>query len=285
MANDSSAIEQIPLSVAFQGERGAYGEEAVVRHFGASAQPAPQISFADVFRVVASGEVDAGLVPIENSQAGSINEVYDLLRTAGLFVTGETCLPVNHCLLCLPGQELGEITRVLSHPQALAQCDAYLRGLGVEIVAAYDTAGSAKLIREQQLRGVAAVASVRAAELYDLEILASGIQTIPNNFTRFVALERQPSAPVAASVRTVLLLITSHVPGALHRALGEFAARDINLLKLESRPSREKPWEYIFYLDIEGSPDQPPVGEALAALASHGMQVQVFGSYPRAEGC
>jgi prephenate dehydratase len=277
--------EPSPSSVAFQGERGAYGEEAVIRHFGASAQPAPQVSFADVFHAVARREVDAGLAPIENSQAGSINEVYDLLRTSGLYVTGEICLPVNHCLLCLPGQELSAITRVLSHPQALAQCDAYLRGLGVEIVAAYDTAGSAKVIREQQLRGVAAVASARAAELYDLTILASGIQTIPGNYTRFVALERQSAPPTTAPSRTVLLLITAHAPGALYQALGEFSARNINLLKLESRPSREKPWEYVFYLDIEGSTAQPDVSAALAALASKGTHVQVFGSYPRAKGC
>lgn len=285
MTNDSPAARPSTVRVAFQGERGAYGEEAVVRYFGADAEPAPQVSFADVFRAVASGDVAAGLVPIENSQAGSINEVYDLLRTSGLFLTGETCLPVNHCLLCLPGQELSEITRVLSHPQALAQCDAYLRGLSVEIVAAYDTAGSAKLIRDQHLRGVAAVASARAAELYGLEILASGIQTIHDNYTRFVALERQSAPPTSAPSRTVLLLITSHTPGALHRALGEFAVRGINLLKLESRPSREKPWEYVFYLDIDGSPEQPPVAEALAALASTASNVQVFGAYPRAPGC
>lgn len=285
MTSELSNVEAVPLSVAFQGERGAYGEEAVARYFGASAQPAPQTSFADVFRAVATGEADVGLAPIENSQAGSINEVYDLLRTSGLFVTGETCLPVNHCLLCLPGQELSEVTRVISHPQALAQSDAFLRELGVEIVAAYDTAGSAKLIREQQLQGVAAVASARAAELYELEILASGIQTIKSNYTRFVALNRQPSPPVTGPARTVLLLITSHVPGALHQALGEFAARDINLLKLESRPSREKPWEYVFYLDIEGSTEEQPVAEALVALASKGTYAQVFGSYARAEGC
>lgn len=282
---DGSVVAPSPVRVAFQGERGAYGEEAVVRYFDAHAQPAPQLSFAAVFHAVASGEAEAGLVPIENSQAGSINEVYDLLRTAGLFLTGEICLPVHHCLLCLPGQELQAITRVISHPQALAQCDAYLRELGVEIVAAYDTAGSAKIIREQQLRGVAAVASARAAQLYDLTVLASGIQTIPDNYTRFVALERQPAPPTSAPARTVLLLITPHRPGALHQALGEFATRGINLLKLESRPSRAKPWEYVFYLDIDGALEQPAVAEALSALARKATSVQVFGSYPRAPSC
>ncbi len=266
--------------VAFQGERGAYGEEAIVAYFGAQAIPLPKKSFAEVTNAVAMGEADAGLLPIENSQAGSINEVYDLLRTSHLFVTGEICRPINHCLLCLPGQTLHQIKRVLSHPQALAQCDAYLRALDVEIVAAYDTAGSAKLIREQELHGVAAIASARAAELYQLEILAHGIQTVRDNYTRFIVLERQPSE-VPDQAKTMLMLATTHTPGALYRVLGEFATRNINLLKLESRPSREKPWEYIFYLDIEGSPQQEAVAQALAALTGKTTFVHVLGTFLR----
>src|SRR5436309_12744008 len=166
------------MQVAFQGERGAFGDEAVKAFFGSQAQSNPFRSFADVFRAVARGEVEAGVVPVENSQAGSINEVYDLLRQYDLFVTGEIGHPVNHCLLCLPGQQLSDIKRVISHPQALAQSDAFLRELGVEIVATYDTAGSAKMVREENLTGVAAVAGYGAAQLYQLEILAHGIQTI-----------------------------------------------------------------------------------------------------------
>ena len=271
--------------VAFQGERGAYGEEAVVAYFGAQSIPSPRRSFAEVTSAVAGGETDAGLLPIENSQAGSINEVYDLLRTSHLYVTGEICRPVNHCLLCLPGQSLGQIKRVLSHPQALAQSDAYLRALGVEIVAAYDTAGSAKLIREENMYGVAAVASARAAELYQLEILASGIQTIKDNFTRFIVVNRQPGKAPAGQAKTMLMLATAHQPGALYRALGEFASRNINMLKLESRPSREKPWEYIFYLDIEGSPQQQPVAHALAALEDKTAFLQILGAFPRSPDC
>jgi prephenate dehydratase len=271
--------------VAFQGERGAYGEEAVVAYFGPQAIPSPKRSFAEVTSAVAEGEVDVGLLPIENSQAGSINEVYDLLRTSHLYVIGEICRPVNHCLLCLPGQTLGQIKRVLSHPQALAQSDAYLRALGVEIVAAYDTAGSAKLIREESMYGVAAVASARAAELYQLEILASGIQTIKDNFTRFIVVNRQPSEAPTGQAKTMLMLATAHQPGALYRALGEFASRNINLLKLESRPSREKPWEYIFYLDIEGSPQQQPVAQALAALEDKTAFMQILGAFPRSPDC
>jgi prephenate dehydratase len=272
-------------TIAFQGERGAYGEEAVVAYFGKKVLPSPKKSFAEVASAVAGGETDAGLLPIENSQAGSINEVYDLLRTGQLFVTGEICRPINHCLLCLPGQTLRQIRRVLSHPQALAQCDAYLRGLDVEVVAAYDTAGSAKLIREQEMYGVAAVASARAAELYQLEILASGIQTIKDNYTRFIVLERQPGEAPTGQAKTMLMLATAHRPGALYQVLGEFAARHINLLKLESRPSREKPWEYIFYLDIEGAPQQEPVAQALEALKSKTAFMQVLGAFQRDPGC
>ncbi|HEU5367799.1 MAG TPA: prephenate dehydratase [Ktedonobacterales bacterium] len=281
MGADEYRGDQAAPQVAFQGERGAYGEEAVVAYFGAQVVPVPKKSFAEAFDAVVSRETDAGLLPIENSQAGSVHDVYDLLRSGQLFVNGEICRPVNHCLLCLPGQTLGQIKRVLSHPQALAQSDAYLRGLGVEVVAAYDTAGSAKLIREQELYGVAAVASARAAELYQLEILASGIQTVKDNYTRFIKVEREPGPAPSGQAKTMLMLATTHTPGALYHVLGEFAARDINLLKLESRPSREKPWEYVFYLDIEGAPQQEPVAQALAALKRKTTFLQVLGAFPR----
>lgn len=273
--------------VAFQGERGAYGDEAVARYFGPSATSVPCPTFAAVFSAVTQMHVDAALVPIENSQAGSINEVYDLLRTSGVHVTGEIGLPVRHCLLALPAQRLEDIRRVISHPQALAQCDAYLRALGVEVVAEYDTAGSAKLIREGELHGVAAIASARAADLYELAILDRDIQTIKDNFTRFVAISREPAPSPAAGIntKTMLLLAVSHTAGSLHRVLAAFASRDINLTKLESRPSRERPWEYVFYLDVEGATGDPPLAAAIADLREHAPLVQILGSFPRGSGC
>src|SRR5229473_4893826 len=258
-----------PIKVAFQGERGAFGDEAVKTYFGKQVDPLPHRSFADVFRAVAAGEVEFGLVPVENSQAGSINEVYDLLRQHDLFVIGEISHPVNHCLLCLPGQQLSEIKRVISHPQALAQCDAYLRELGLEIVATYDTAGSARMIREENLQGVAAVAGAGAAELYELEILARNIQTIKDNYTRFIALGREPALRREGEAKTMLVMATAHQPGTLHKCLGVLAAQNINVLKLESRPSRQRIWEYVFYLDFAGHRDDPPVRSALADLAGH----------------
>lgn len=268
-------------TVAFQGEPGAYGEEAVLKYFGEGAEPLPCRSFQDVFVAVSSGKVDFGLVPVENSQAGSINDVYDLFRQHDLYVGGEISHPVDHCLLALPGQSLGEIRRAISHPQALAQTDAFLRQLGVEIVATYDTAGSAKLIREQELHGVAAVAAARAAELYGLEILARSIQTIADNFTRFVVLSRTPVAKGAGPNKTMLVLSTTHQPGSLYRALGALAERGINLLKLESRPSRNRAWEYVFYLDFEGHREDAQVREALADLAVHTVFCKVLGSFAR----
>lgn len=267
--------------VAFQGELGAYGNEAVFSHFGREAQPFPCRSFQDVFASVSSGKVDLGLVPVENSLAGSINDNYDLLRQHDLFVTGEICHPVHHCLMALPGQTLADVKRVISHPQALAQVEVYLRQLGVEVVATYDTAGSAKMIREQELQGVAAVAGAGAAELYNLEILARNIQTVPDNTTRFVALSRTPAERGPGPHKTMLVLSTSHQPGSLYRALGALAERKINLLKLESRPSRNRAWEYVFYLDFEGHREDPPVREALAELATHTVFCKVLGSFTR----
>src|SRR5437764_11674478 len=270
-----------PINVAFQGERGACSDEAVRAYFGKEAEPLPYRNFADVFRAVAAGEVEYGLVPVENSQAGSINDVYDLLRQHDLFVIGEISHPVHHCLLCLPGQQLSDIKRVISHPQALAQSDLYLRDLGVEIVATYDTAGSAKMIREENLVGVAAVAGVGAAELYKLEILAHGIQTIKDNYTSCIALGRTPAIRREGEAKTMLVMATSHQPGSLYTCLGVLAAKMINLLKLESRPSRQRAWEYVFYLDFEGHRDDPAVRGALADLASHTTFCKVLGSFAR----
>ena len=278
---EQAAAKQQTLSVAFQGERGAFGDEAARAYFGKQTAAVPCKSFVDVFRAVAAGEVEHGLVPVENSQSGSINEVYDLLRQHDLFVIGEISHAVNQCLLCLPGQQLGDIRRVISHPQALAQCDAYLRELNVEVVATYDTAGSAKMVREENLLNVAAIASAGAAELYELEILAPNIQTIKDNYTRFIALGREPAPRRDGAAKTMLVMATAHQPGSLHKCLGVLAEKNINLLKLESRPSRNRVWEYVFYLDFEGHRDDPLVRSALADLAGYTTFCKILGSFGR----
>jgi prephenate dehydratase len=278
-------VDAESIRVAFQGELGAFGDEAVRVYFGTQFQkhpePIPLRQFTDVFRAVAAGDVDYGLVPVENSQAGSINDVYDLLRQHDLFVIGEIGHPVNHCLLALPGQKIGDIKRVISHPQALAQSDVFLRELGAEIVATYDTAGSAKMVQEEHLEGVAAVASAGAAEIYGLDILAHSIQTVKDNYTRFIALARESVPRRSGAAKTMLVMATSHQPGSLNTCLNFLAKNNINLLKLESRPSRQRAWEYVFYLDFEGHRDDPAVRSALADLAGHTTFCKVLGSFTR----
>lgn len=268
------------MRVAFQGERGAYSEEAAVALFD-RAQVLPCASLRQVFDSVASGEADAGVVPVENSQAGSINETYDLLLAHQLYITGELNLRIHHCLLALPGQSVGDLRRVYSHPQALAQTEEFIRARRLEPFAMYDTAGSAKMVAEQQLRTVGAIAGRQAARIYGLEILAEGIETNPNNYTKFFSLSRAP-APKGSSSKTSIVFTTHNVPGALHRALGTFAARSLNLSKLESRPRREVPWEYVFYVDFEGHQDDAEARAALEDLNAVCTFVRVLGSYPRA---
>ena len=267
--------------VAFQGERGAFSEDAAAKLFGKNIDCLPCVRLKEVFESVSQDKVDFGVVPVENSQAGSINETYDLLLAYPLNIFGEVILKVSHCLMALPGEKLADIATIYSHPQALAQCDEFLGKLKVEIVPSYDTAGSAKMIREKKLRNCAAIASKRAANLYGLEILAPEIETNVSNYTRFVAISKQ-KAKAARRNKTSLVFATEHKPGSLYRILGIFTTRDINLTKLESRPSRATPWEYVFYADFEGHLDREVYQEALRELQRETTFIKILGSYPQA---
>lgn len=269
------------MRVAFQGERGAFSEAAALAHFGA-VEPMPCRTLVEVFDAVEHGEADRAMVPVENSQAGSINETYDLLARRSLHIVGEHNQRIEHCLLALPGEALEDIHTVLSHPQALAQCDAFLARRGWETVATYDTAGSAKTVATERRPGVAAIASRHAAEIYGLRVLAAGIETSPVNYTRFLALSQVPAAPTERA-KTSVVFTTANVPGALYRALAPFAERGINLTKLESRPRRDRPWEYLFYADFEAHRDSIEGRAALEELAGVTAFLRVLGSYPRAE--
>lgn len=268
--------------IAFQGERGAYSEAAVIALYGAEAEPVPLRAFELVFDAVQEGSCDLGVVPIENSLAGSVHRNYDLLLQHDLYIVGEVNVRIAHQLIANPGVRLEDVRRVYSHPQALAQCEASLTAMpGVEIVPTYDTAGSVKMIKEQGLRDAAAIASLRAAEIYEMNILRSGFEDVPDNYTRFLALARRPVVPTGPS-KTSLVFAGKNVPGALFRMLSIFALRDIDLTKIESRPFRGKPWEYIFYLDFEGNLADKRCRRAVEHLGEIAALMRVFGSYPRA---
>lgn len=263
--------------IAFQGEHGAFGEEATRTLFGPNVEAVPMPTFRAVFEAVTAGRVEGGVVPVENSLAGPVTDNVDLLLEFALPITGEVALRVRHCLLAPPGRTLPEIHRVLSHPQALAQCALFLRKHNITPVVASDTAGSARRVAEQAPPGTAAIASKTAAEIYDLDVLQEGIEDAPDNHTRFVALRAVPPLPGARS-KTAVALTVANTPGALHQLLGVFAARDLNLTRMETRP-RRRPWEYIFCMDLEGSRDEPRVAEALDEAARQCVTFRVLGSY------
>ncbi len=268
-------------TVAFQGERGAYSESAVYQFFGTTAKVKPCRDFRDVFESVKKQEVQAGVVPVENSIEGSVNQNYDLFFTYDLKVCGEVVVKVAHCLIANPGTSLDAVKAVYSHPQALAQCRSFLERLNCELIPTYDTAGSVKLIKEKKLTNAAAIASEKAAELYGMKILARDIADNPENYTRFFVLSKEDS-PITGKDKTSIIFSAKHEPGSLYHALGEFAKRNINLTKIESRPTKKTPWEYNFYLDFEGHRTEPRCAEALKALEKYAIFVRILGSYPKA---
>ncbi len=268
--------------VAFQGEPGAYGEDAVARFFGVQATAVPCRAFKEVFERTEKGSVNFGVVPVENSWAGSINDTYDLLRYHRVKVYGEINLRIRHCLLALPGQTMSDIKQVYSHPQALAQCADFIEKHQLEAVPVYDTAGGARMIKEKEAKRSAAIASQRASELYGLAILASDIQTVDHNYTKFYVIATKP-APYSPNSKTTMIMAVPNSPGALYRCLGVLAERNINLTKLESRPRRDKPWEYLFYVDCEGHVQDPALREAVAELKKATTYLKILGSFPKAE--
>jgi prephenate dehydratase len=267
------------MKIAYQGEPGAFSE-AASRQVSASAEMMPCRSFEDVFAAVDGGTADYGVLPIENSIGGSIHRNFDLLLEHQLPIVGEIEVPVVHHLLALPGRTLADIRRIYSHPQALAQCDRFLRTLtGVEITATYDTAGSAKMIADQKLTDAAAVASARAGEVFGLEPVRSSIQDYASNTTRFLVIGRTPLSSAPAD-KTSIVFTLANEPGALFKALAAIALRGIDLTKLESRPIPGRKWEYLFYVDLAAARDDAACARALAHLSEFAPMVRVLGSYP-----
>lgn len=269
------------LRVAFQGERGAYSEEAAVRFFGESIEPVPNQSFDQVFEQVESGASQYGIVPIENSLAGSIHRNYDLLLRHNLHVVGEIAIRIVHCLIVNRGVSLEQVRKVQSHPQALAQCERSLaRWPHIERVTAYDTAGSVKLLKDRGAQDEAAIASRRAAEIYDMDILIDGMEDDQENYTRFLILHREAVKTDGPS-KTSIVFSMDNVPGALFKTLAVFALRDIDLTKIESRPLQGKPWEYFFYLDFAGGLHEERCQKAISHLGEIAKFLRILGSYPR----
>ena len=268
--------------VAFQGERGAYSEEAIRQFFGSEAEPLPCRRFKDIFTAVENGQAEFCMLPVQNSTAGSINKAYDLFLDHDLRIWGEVVLRVRHALLAPRGTQASDIRRVRSHPQALAQCERYLdfHGWVSEIV--YDTAGSARDLAANPEPGVAVIASRLAGQIYGLDELDYSIEDLPNNYTRMFVLGNE-TPPRAEKNKTSLVFSVREAPGALYECLGEFSTRGINLTMIESRPRRDRPpWHYVFHLDFEGHWQDPSCSEALLGLLLKATFVKVLGSYPAA---
>ena len=275
--------------IAFQGERGAFSEEAARRLAGAEVAVLPCARFEDIFRAVKEGRASGAAVPIENTLAGTVHENYDHLVNFELPIVAETSVRIVHNLIAVKGVPFSKIRRVFSHPVALNQClDFFSRNPQLERIPFYDTAGSVKMVMEEGLKDAAGIASSVAAEIYGGRILRRSIESDRSNFTRFFLLRTSQFArrhPVQANNnavwKTTVVFSTRNIPGALFRALSAFALRDLNLTKIESRPLRGKPWEYLFYLEFLDRVDSPAARNALNHLAELSDFQRVLGCYPR----
>lgn len=271
--------------VLYAGEPGAFAEDAVLAAFG-DIDRAAVGSFRGVFEAVAGGDADAGVVPIENVIHGTVRENYDLLMEYDLTIRGEVVVPVRLCLAALPGQRLEDIERVYSHIQALGQAEAFLRARPWQLLSTYNTAGAGKAIADAHEERAAAVLSPRAATLFGLEVLADGIGDLPDNRTRFLVVARPDHdgtpalAAPAVQRRTTIVVAVRNEPGTLLAVLGILAGHGLNLRKLESRPSRERAWEYVFWIDLDGDGSDPAMAAALDELGMVTTMTRRLGSYP-----
>ncbi len=268
--------------VAIQGEAGSFSHAAALETHGPALELVPCPTFVDLFRAVETGKATSGIVPIENTLAGSVHENYDLLNAHDLHVVSETELRIRHCLIAPPRTTLGQIRRVASHPVALAQCrHFFLNHPEVQAVPAYDTAGSVRDVMSGNVDADAAIASKLAADLYGADVVVEGLEDHAENYTRFLVVAREPARREPAKAnKTSLMLSLGNTPGTLYRALGVFAARGLNLTKIESRPLPGRPWEYLFYLDVVDA--EEGLGAALEELRGGAFTstIRVLGTYP-----
>jgi prephenate dehydratase len=272
--------------IAFQGERGAFSEEAALKLLGADVTLVPCATFDATFSAIRNQAADYVLAPMENSLAGSVHRSFDLLIESGLHIVGEVIIPIAHNLIALPAALLDQIASVESHPVALAQCEQFfIKHPRLKRIAAEDTAGSVREVMRAADPKRAAIASKRAAELYGAVILQEHLEDDRENYTRFFLLAPSAAAPeeFPAADKISLVFQLAHKPGALHRALEPFARRNINMMKIESRPVHGRAWQYRFYLDLQAAASDPEFAAALAELAQHAVELKVLGSYKAAE--
>ena len=270
-------------SVAFQGERGSFSEEAAHKLLGSTIRVRPRETFADIFQSVSSGKTQYCLAPIENTLAGSVYENYDLLLKNDLHIVGEVNLRIVHNLIAFPGTTLRNLAEVYSHPVALAQCIRFFdQHPKVQRIPFYDTAGSVKMLAERHIQGAAAIASHVAAGVYGARILRTHLEDHHENFTRFLLLSKKESVQAKAD-KVSIVFSTANAPGALYKCLSVFALRDIDLTKMESRPLRGRPWEYFFYLDFIGNIKEDRCRRALDHLAEVTNFLRILGCYKSAE--
>ena len=269
--------------VAFQGELGAYSEIASRAFFKKDIRVSPSETFELVFQKVQKGEANFGVIPIENSLAGSIHQNYDFLLKYPLQIVGESKLRIVHHLIANPGVKLSQIRRVFSHPQALMQCSRSTARLKkVQVIPTYDTAGSVKKIKEEKIKDGAAIASDLAGKIYGMTVLRKNLQNDFDNFTRFLLLSRR-RRPLLHANKTSIVFSIRNCPGALFRSISVFSLRNIDLYKIESRPLHGRPWEYFFYIDFAGSSKDPNCKKALSHLQEMTSYLKLLGSYPRDE--
>ena len=266
--------------VALQGEIGSFSEMAALQYFGSSIEILPCNSFDQVARMVMGGQAGFAILPIENSQTGGINNVHDLLLSENLFAVGEVILKIEHCLISHHNTKPEAIKKIYSHPQALAQCERYLMKNfpDCQIIPVYDTAGSIKQIKESKDYKAAGIASSRAASYYRMNIIENSIEDNPYNYTRFLVFSPERIISKNSNKTSIIFAVIS-IPGAIYRCLKEFATRKINLTRLESRPSRVKPWEYVFYMDFENGMHEEISQDALNALEKHTTFIKIIGTY------
>jgi chorismate mutase / prephenate dehydratase len=280
----NSSKKKVTVTVGFQGVPGSFSEQALFEYFGKKVATKNVAEFGDIFTELKNKNIDYGVLPIENSSTGGISDVYDLLNKYDFSIVGEVCLKVNHNLMGVKGAEIDDIKEVYSHSQAFGQCSDFLKNYpNWKLIPYHNTAKSAEFVNEQNNNSVAAIASEKAAEIYDLRILHKNINSNSTNTTKFVIIGREMKVDEGCD-KISIVLSTAHRAGYLYNVLRNFAEKNINLLKIESRPIKDKPWEYFFHIDFEGNLNDETIDQAIEEIKKNCKYFKLLGNYKSYEG-